>query len=188
MKAINVKLLLPLVLSLLIAFAFGCILDPKEDIKKPPDPTDNFKDLTNREDVVTNLLESYKKRDDARFAELLHDEYLWYMQTRDLQPGEEQYWSRSRDIEATHFIFENAVRLELTITPHEWMPLTELGGEPCEDCWETQREYYITAQFQPEGTIYNGNDLVKFVIVPVNDAGDGGRKEYRLRLAYDIEN
>ncbi|UCF04222.1 MAG: hypothetical protein JSV33_09740 [bacterium] len=188
MKRNILKALLPLLLSLLIVLAFGCILDPKEDIKPPPDNDDDFKDLTDKTDVGFNLVESYKKRNIDKFKELLHKEYIWYLQDRDVEPGEENWWSRETDERVTDRIFDEANRLELTIEFHRPVPLPELGGEPCDDCWEISGDYFITAQFQPEGTIYNGNDLVKLIIVPVNDPDDGGRKEYRLLMAYDIEN
>ena len=53
----------------------GCILSPEEDVI-PPDPTEIYKPLTDRENVIYNLVQTYKYTDIEKYQELLHPDYI----------------------------------------------------------------------------------------------------------------
>ncbi len=44
--------------------------------------------------------------------------------------------------------------------------ISEVGEEPCENCWETLRLYEIYAQHLPEDDILHGYDNIYLVIRP----------------------
>ncbi len=170
----------------------GCILSPTEEPPKPH-PSTNYKDLTNKEDVVTNLVQSYKDHNIDRFTELLHPDYLWYNQDADVANGAKEFNTRDEDIAMTHNLFlaadhhnpnpdKQVDRLDLSITSAPWTQITELEGNPCEDCWQSTREYYITVELTGGTTTLIGNDLVNLTVVPITK---DGTKHYYLRRADD---
>jgi hypothetical protein len=186
------KLLCLLPLLSLLAVS-GCILSPEKD-PDPPDPTDNFKPLTTKENVLYNLVQSYKFADIEKYQELLHLDYIWRNQDSDIAAGKvpSEFFTRDQDIQGTHGLFKAFLGthpdpsvevdgIELTIQPGAWQEITEVDGSPCEDCWETSRIYEITVR-TPTKTWY-GNDLVKFIVVPVDQ---NGQKLYKLRRGDDI--
>ncbi len=188
--AMKLLCLLPLLSLLAVS---GCILSPEED-PTPPDPTDNFKPLTDKENVMYNLVQSYKFTDIEKYQELLHPDYIWRNQETDVTEGKvpSEFYTRDQDIQGTLGLFKakqgthqdpSAVvdALELTIQPGSWQQITEVDGSPCEDCWETSRIYEINV-VTPTKTYY-GNDLVKFIVVSVTE---GGKTLYKLRRGDDI--
>jgi hypothetical protein len=185
--------------AVLAALGFvGCILSPSVE-PPPPHHTSSYKDLTHKEDVVWNLVQCYKDRNIDRFKELLHLEYLWYNQNADVQNGAPEFNSRDQDIEMTDKLFKAANnqspdpdlvvdRLDLSIasdpTGENWTAVDTLEGNPCEDCWQTLREYYITVEMNGGTKTLIGNDLVRMFVVPVTK---DGIKHYYLRRAEDIK-
>lgn len=162
----------------------GCIFDPKpDDNPDPPTPID-WKDRTDKEDVITNMLLAYEHRDKGHYNELLHGDYIWYLQERDAQEFNQESLDYAEDTEGTARIFNRAVLLELEIVDASWTEVEEVGGESCVGCWSTERIYYIQAQFPGDDTIYTGHDLVKFIVVPVDE---NGTTKYRIRWAFDID-
>jgi hypothetical protein len=161
----------------------GCILNPEEEFNPPPEKKIDWKPLTAKEDCIYNLQLAYDKYNSPeaalKYEELLHSEYIWYMQ----EDGE--FFLREDDVTATRRIFENAILLDLELQDGTWDQVDSLGGTPCEDCWETTRIYTIEAQFDPVGKKYAGHDLVKFVVIP---EGTGSEKKYKIFLAWDIDN
>ena len=185
-------------LMVLAAVGFvGCILSPTEEVPQKP-PSSNYKDLTNKEDIVTNLVQSYKDHNIDRYTELLHTEYLWYNQKADVAKGAPQFNTRDEDIAMTHNLFlaadhksadpdKQVDRLDLSIqsdpTGDTWTHADTLNGSPCADCWQTTRDYYITVEMTGGTTTYIGNDLVTLYAVPVTK---DGIKHYYLGRADDI--
>ncbi|MCK4236622.1 MAG: hypothetical protein KAX38_05855 [Candidatus Krumholzibacteria bacterium] len=192
MKKKHLRIAATVILAVIMVYSFGCILDPQEEPLPPDSKKTQYEPLTDKENVIKNLFLTYKHKEIEPYMELLHEEYYWLMQSADLEPGEQPMVVRQDDIKMTKGVFDNAVRLELEIYYASWQSVNEIGEEPCEDCWKTLRGYKITAQFNPEGTIYVGNDNVEFVVVPLTD-GNGdpilidGKKQYRLLIAADIK-
>jgi len=195
-RFLNIMILLSLVLS--VSF-IGCILDPKPD-KNPPDlgPQKEFKPLTEKENVIYNLVLSYARTDIAHYEELLHEDYIWVNQPRDQEEFGE-FYRRADDIRMVRHMFEAVNgrykppidRLELTIPIFEsdsltqserWSPVPELeNGEPCEDCWETERIYTIKVDIGDK--TYIGDDKIRIIITSVID--EDNVKKYKILRAID---
>ena len=183
------------VLSLISALSIpSCILSPEEDTQ-PPDPTENYKPLTDKENVIYNLVQSYKLREIEPYKNLLHNDYIWRNQNEDITNPElllPEFLSRDQDINSTTNMFAAAngthpdpsvtiTTLELTIQSAVWSQIPEFEGNPCDDCWETTRVYTITVRSSLGN--YDGDDLVIFTVIPKID---GDTKIYQLRRADDI--
>jgi len=54
-----------------LLYSSGCILSPQEDPAPPVKPPVVFEDLTEKEDVITNMLLSHKERNIEEYAKLL---------------------------------------------------------------------------------------------------------------------
>jgi hypothetical protein len=175
----------------LIAYS-GCILSPDEEAPTPqPKPT--YKPLTDKENLIYNLVQCYKEHNIDRFDELLHADYIWYNQ----EGSDPQYYERAEDYSHTQRMFwaaDNSSkidsklwldRLELNIDQKAatWTQVDDIAGVPCTDCWETQRAYYITAVTSGGTTTYIGDENVRFIAIGVDQ---NGTKIYKILYAYDI--
>ena len=191
MKNSRIKTALTIVLMVVVCSMLGCIFGPEKDRKsrtEPPEP--EFKDLTEKEHVIENLVLSYQYLDIEHYAELLHEDYIWYN-----QPGSDpEFLSRDQDIDATKGIFDSKkyvhpdenkriLRLQLEIWDGSWSAIDSIEGEPCSDCWYTRRVYDITLDIA-SGTTIHGHDYVDLYIVGVE--GDSKRK-YQIIRAFDVE-
>lgn len=170
-----------LMLAVAAVLAAGCSDSPKAPVKERGI---DWKDRTDKEDVITNMLLAYEHRDIAHYEELLHEDYIWYFQQKDAEIFNQASLNYAEDVEATKKLFEQALLLQLEIIPAAWTEEEEIGGEACAGCWSTERVYFIQTQFHGDETIYTGRDHVKFIIVPVDE---GGTTKYRIRWAYDID-
>ena len=170
----------------------GCIFGTDDD-DKPKEPTPDYRALTDKDNVIHNLLESYTWCDIEEYERLLHPDYVWRNQERHVVMGElPEYFTRDEDLSSTGNLFKAKLgthpdplvkvnALNLAIQTGAWQHITEIDGSPCEDCWETTRLYEI-AVVSPTWTLY-ANDYVKFVVVPVME---GGNTLYKIRRADDI--
>ena len=57
--------------------------------------------------------------------------------------------------------------LPSVIVSQTWTEVYEVFGEPCEDCWSTQRNYRFSVTFGD--MTYQGDDEVQFTIGPDPD-------------------
>ncbi len=181
-------------------FYIGCILDPKPD-KNPPDlgPQKEFKPLTEKENVVYNLVLSYERTDITHYEELLHEDYIWKNQDRYVDEIGEEIFLREEDIRMVTNIFNAANgrprtgqspidKLSLTIPVYDdpdkyWSAWTDtINGEPCEDCWQTTRPYELNVDIGQK--TLHADDKIQLVIVPVIE---GGVKKYKILRAYDLD-
>ena len=95
--------------------------------------------------------------------------------------------TRAEDLLSTEWIFDTQTMLELTIDPEigSWDTVAEVEGEACTDCWETTRSYFVRAQFEDEGTIYQSSPERAFVrIIVAPDESDGSK--WALRAMFDL--
>jgi hypothetical protein len=187
----------------ILSYSYGCILSPQED----PAPNDRdpveFKDLTEKEHVIINLVYSYQEKDFGEYSKILlgtddtyngstyPNGYYWYNQPGAV--GEEDFILLGQDLTRTQYMFLAAegtpakdthppiFRLTLELTEGSWSQLPELWGEPCEDCWYTERQYDIFLDM--DQTDLYGTDNVQFYIVPVDE---DGKKIYKIAVAKDI--
>jgi len=193
MPAIRTKRVAALALAACMVFAFGCIFGNDDDDNKPT-PVPDFKALTDKENVIYNLVQSYAKADITHYDELLHADYLWYFNPSDVvMGGLDTFWTRAQDVAATTNIFKaakgqavdpdmNITNLDLAIASSSWASVDSIDGSPCDDCWETTREYSLTLVMQ-SSDVHVASGLVMFIVVPVDD---GGTKLYKLWRADDL--
>jgi len=174
----------------------GCIFGPdgKNDKKKSP-IVPACKALTAKENVIYNLVLAYKTANLDCYLELLHEEFTFHVQERDVvQYGLPEYWTREEDSVMTRNMFlaeksqhpdsnRNIDKLELTIEDGSWQQASEFQGNPCDDCWETTREYFITVFMEGGNMTLYANDLARFTVVPVMEHG---KKLYKLARLNDL--
>ncbi len=194
MRSILIERALMLALGCILLCS-GCILSPEED-PAPPKQEEIYKDLADKENVLYNLVQAYRYTNIDKYSELLHENYIWYNQASDFQSGkvDKEFFDRAEDISRTTGIFlaknnrhpEQKVidELELSLQYASWQRVSEIGGNPCEDCWETTRPYYIKVVTENMSKTIIGDDLVKFTVV---SAERDGKKIYLLYRADDLK-
>jgi hypothetical protein len=180
-------------LAAMVLVVLGCSDNSTEPkVTKPRYPEATTKDI-----VIENLLKSYKDHNITQFEKLLHaDFYIWYNQARDVVSyGLPEFYTRDEDIAHTRNLFLAADhssnvdstkwvdRLALDISSGPWIQVDTLMGNPCEDCWQTTREYYIVVELKGGIMTLIGNGLVTLFVAPVTE---NATKLYYLRRADDI--
>ena len=195
------KTTLLLAMAIMLSYSLGCILSPEEEIRPDPNPVEDYKDLTAPQNLIDNLVLCYKNKDAVKYEELLLStddgdygrEYYWFFQEGDVTTLGEESIPRDIDAQRTRYMFAAANqspekqehpiidKLQLEIYDGTWTSADSLWGEPCEDCWYTKRQYYISILIG-EDTIY-GDDFVQFYVVPVQE---GEVTTYRIALALDV--
>jgi hypothetical protein len=165
----------------------GCILSPDEEVPQPqPKPT--YKPLTDKENVIYNLMQCYKEHTITRYDELLDPIYVWHNQ-------DETFYDRATDVAQTGKLFAAAnndypdqklwiEKLELIIYDATWNKIEDIDGVACSDCWETTRDYNISARMSGGALTYIGNDKAIFIVIGTSK---GGQTTYQLRHIYDIK-
>jgi len=167
-------------LALFIAAA-GCILDPKEAVDDNPVPEENWPERTDREECIEVIDMVYKHKNIEKYKEVLlkpdterenfKDGYLWFNQVLQLDSLSE-FDNYDEDCEGTQWILDNAEMIQMFLFPsaivsQTWTEVDEVFGEPCEDCWSTQRNYNFSITVGD--MIYTGDDEVQFTIGPDPD-------------------
>jgi hypothetical protein len=174
----------------------GCILNPADDKVPPPKPTYVYLDLTHKEDAIKNLVTAYEEHNISPIEKLLHAQYIWHNQEWDVTHGnvDREIVERGSEITSTTNIFLAADKrseptryideLKLEIKEGSWQQVSDFQGQPCDSCWQTTREYFITVVMEGGNTTLYGNDLVQFTIVPVME---DGKKLYKIGRADDLQ-
>ena len=194
MRRSLVKAALPLLLITAMLSSPSCIFDPKEDpVIQVKDPIE-WPDMTVRDDVIEVVVLGYgNPRDGGSVSEynaLLHSQYFFKLHEDDvLNPGDSQIMTRVEDLASTEWLFGVNTMLELTITPEvgSWDAVDPptVEGDPCENCWETTRQYFIRAQLEDEGTIFQSPPERAFVrIIVAPDENDATK--WVLRAMFDL--
>jgi hypothetical protein len=184
------RTLIILIAAIALIFAASCSDDPAK-----PTEEDNlmWPAMTSRDDVIKTVMIAYANRTDgaslSKYNALLHTEYFFGLAAEDVSPGDPPILTRAEDIASTEFLFDPTTTsvLELTITPEEgsWYEYPEIEGQPCENCYVTERQYFIRAQFGDEMTIYQsppGRAFAVFIVAP--DESDASK--WVLRAAFDL--
>jgi hypothetical protein len=174
----------------LIAYS-GCILSPDEEAPTP-EPKPTYKPLTEKENLIENLLMCYQEHNITQYEALLHPDFIWYNQVGSVP----EYNERTDDVKLTRGLFQAAegthpdpalkvdkLTLWLDTTAPQWYSVTEIAGVPCEDCWETTRAYQITAVMNGGDKTLLGDDNIKFIAIGVMQ---NGTKIYQFLRADDI--
>jgi len=193
MRSSVFKTALPLLLITALLASPACIFDPKEDPVIPVDDPIVWPGMTNRDDVIKTVVLAYENRTDgealSRYNALIHTQYFFGLAPGDVDPGDSPIMTRAEDIESTEYLFDvnKTAVLVLTITPEEgsWYEYPELDGEPCENCYGTERQYFIRAQFEDETTIHQSPPGRAFAVVIVAPDENDSTK-WVLRAMYDL--
>jgi hypothetical protein len=194
MKMTNAHGKAALLLAAFLIFAAGCVFSP-EDNKTPPKTTDQFKALSDKENIIFNLVLSYNRADITHYEQILHPDYTWYFQSVDIARGLPVSWTREQDLNATRNMFlgakgqnpnteMNLDKLQLEMTTGSWAPVDSLGGVSCNDCWMTTRQYSLSCMIRGSFDGFTGNDMVQLIVVPV---GSGSQKAYKIWRMQDIK-
>jgi hypothetical protein len=190
-------------LLLLASFLFLLVGCDDSGTSRPEPETVTFEDLTEREDIIHNLVLSYREKDINEYSKLLlrtndtysgstyASGYIWYHQPGAV--GSEEDLTGEEDLFCTNHIFlaasgtpvkpEHPIIYGLTLAIYSgtWSAVDSLFGEECEDCWYTERQYYIFLEMV--ATDLHRTDNVQFYIVPVDE---DGKKIYKIAVAKDI--
>ena len=181
----------PFILLVAVAamLAVSCGEDPQTPVRE--DDEILWPAMTDRDDVIKAIVLCYENPKDgesvSRYNRLLHSGYFFKFADGDVDPGDPSYMDRATDIRSTEGIFEHESMLELSIIPEvgSWYPYPELGGEPCENCHSTERQYFIRAQFGDKGTVCQspvGRAYLTVVVSP--DEND--ETKWVLRAIFDL--
>lgn len=178
-------------LVVLLAASFGCILDPKEDPAPGPGPISQYKDRTEPDHCVTNLVKAYQDRNLTRIEELFNENYKFLLQPEEVGPGEDPFIDRADDIRITNNMFKavdgqyspTIDKLTLSISATGiWEDISNVDGEACDGCKTSRRTYTLEVIIGP--TTYISDNLVDFIVVPVDE---GGEIKYQIRILQDIK-
>ncbi len=151
-------------------------------------------DRTEKEDCIEIIELVYEHRNIEKYREVLLKPdtdrekfkygYIWYNKVSQGNPLVLSL-DYDEDCECTQRILDNAEMLQLSLYPsvivsETWTKIDEVFGEPCEDCWYTQRNYRFYVSFGHD--MFMGDDEVSFVIGP--DPGNPGK--YVIYRADDL--
>jgi hypothetical protein len=103
-----------LVLGVAALFLKGCIFSPDKD--DPITGGGEFKEPTSPENVVSNLAESYRRKDIDQYIKLLAPEFIFKFQPVDAQAIETDFWTRDQDSTGTDGLFRTPLVSEIRIT------------------------------------------------------------------------
>ena len=96
--------------SLLCAFVVlavmtsSCIFDPIKDDGKVP-PSEPYKNLKNKSDVLFNLQKSYNERNITRYDQILDNGFTFFLSDADVNNGFPVQWDRSEELIANTNLF-----------------------------------------------------------------------------------
>lgn len=191
-------------IGLMLSYSIGCILSPEEEYRPNDDYTIEYKDLTQPENLLDNMVSAYKEKNLTKYQELLLDtgvggynhEYYFHYQDGDVGVIGEESDDRQADVDMTGNMFRAANgdpdldkghsaidKLELKIYPGTWDTCDSLWGEYHPGVKFTKRQYYVSILV--DGNTIYGDDYVVFYLVPVTE---GDVTTYRIASAFDVLN
>ncbi len=182
------RLSILLLVAAAIMMLASCGDDPQSPIEK--DDEIPWPAMSDRDDVIETVVLCYENpkegTSEAKYNALLHSQYFFKFHEDDVPPGDSPIMTRAEDIMSTEWLFEIQTMLELTITEAgSWYEYPEIDGEPCDNCWETTREYFIRVQFGDDTTIYQSPPARAYVVVIVApDENDSSK--WVLRAMFDL--
>ena len=106
----------------------GCIFDP--DKGDPVDRRGDYKPLTSPENVMNNLIVSYRRREIEKYAEFLDKEFIFRFQDGDEPPDlGRNFWTHDEDSTGTAALFSSAAVQDIFIdlTYRDAEEATEVG-------------------------------------------------------------
>lgn len=96
-----------LALPVLMLFLAGCPFDPKKDTKDPPIINPDYVPNTSISNVLANLKTSYNKQNIEEYKALLHPNYMYIFDPRDVGThGIPESWIYADEVESATHLFE----------------------------------------------------------------------------------
>ena len=168
-------------------FALGC---PDESTEPTVLEQPRYPDASTKDIVISNLFKRYDDRDIGQYEKLLHNDYTWYNKAgEDSESFSREQIENSRNmfLAALHQQPDTTGRLDklvIEIHPGIWDKLLDFGGDACDDCWKTMRDYHM-AWATTDGTTTAGiQGAEMFVVIP---ADMSGTKVYQIIARYDLQ-
>ena len=147
--------------------------------------------MTQRDDVIETILLAYEYPKEgesvSRYNGVLHSLFFFGLDPADVGVGEPPILTRALDVASTEWMFDVSSELVLTIPETgTWQSYPEIGGGPCENCWESTRGYTIRFQIGDESTTYESSAGRASVIIIVSP-DEADPTKWVLRAMYDIK-
>jgi hypothetical protein len=176
------------IIALVTPLFSSCIFDAeKVDGGGGPPPGPAFRDLTERDDVLFNLTESYNQRNWDEYNKLLDDKFIFNFSVADYNDGKVEFlqWDRAAEIAATRNILDPSAPLppgrdpvssiDLTITfvdgADDWQPVTPDQQEfPGETHYKQNVDYFLNV-VAGETTFTSGNPIKAEYVVRLTNVG-----------------
>jgi hypothetical protein len=148
-----------LALVLVTGLTTSCILDPKEgkvDEKKTPV---DYKDLTQKDDILYNLELSYNERNVSKYDQLLDAGFTMIFSDADIAEGKTpDQWHRAKEAEVATRILDNSgetdpkliverINLNLDWVAGDWTEEPENPAHPGESWYRKVVNYDIVVNF-----------------------------------------
>ena len=189
MRISTFKAALPLMIVAVLLTAPSCIFSPEEEKVIPPPVDIDWPTMEDRDDVLEVISLAYKypkgAESSSRYEAILHSQYLFHLSESDYVPGEPTFFTRAEDILSTNWIFDNEASLTLDVgLTGSWEEEPMVDGEPCDNCWVSERLYSIRAQFGTDETVYQSKAGATSVIVIVAP-DESDPTKWVLRAMYD---
>jgi len=141
----------------------ACLLVPVGSMEEDSD-TKTFGDLSAKEHCIRNYELGWNERDIDRLAELFDEQCVfWYRMNPEAAAEGKEYLKHDVDRELASWksMFEDAQTIELEIGDGQWRGTSEVMGTPCPECWETDREYYLTISL---ATLVESHGRMKVIV------------------------
>ena len=177
----RIKMFRKLVFIAVATFVAGslpaCFLDPEQTPPPEDKPAEQFKDLTEQNDVLFNLRESYDQRNGDEYDRLVDDDFVFFFSDGDVATGNyPAQWSRETDVPATRGLFRDAINVDLTLQLDQvsWISFEpDQDLYPGETWWTTSVQYDFNMRFgrDPDTTWISTGASAQFTIRQVEKNG-----------------
>jgi hypothetical protein len=159
-----------------------------DDPAKPDDSGPTYSEsLAHPEDVLNDLVVSYRRREIDPYANLLAPEFIFVFQEDDATGIPEAFWTASEDSAGTASLFGCIVDIRLEMEWFEPADATTTGGEPAlrvaaianldvdiDDATTLRVSGTLQHFFFRPGKVENGEDPDRWFLSEWRDLGDAG--------------
>ncbi|MBD3162856.1 MAG: hypothetical protein GF346_10690 [Candidatus Eisenbacteria bacterium] len=165
-----------------LAILVGCPFSPESGDDDPPPPPDEYDAPVTIDVALENLQRAYKERNYDEYEKLIHSEFSFVFDPRDVGPDTwpEATWGRGEELDVTRNMFSGEPNREDLII--ERIRLDWTAGEPHEspDNEEWQRVILTPVDLELQTVNQNNGDQV-FLVTP------GGYETYLHFVQTDEE-
>jgi hypothetical protein len=144
------RLVILCALAAVVATAPACIFDPEDGGGDHVVPPPQFKDLTKRENVITNVEAAYNARRLDKYDQALDVDFTFFLSTGDINNGLPNQWDRATEILYNSRLFDKnyatlpCQSIYMNIKTEDGITWTEIipQSAPTEKWYSTQGIYY----------------------------------------------